>query len=386
MSTEIYAEIDWADPIDEEPEVPDDERKGLPSASEYPRIWACPGYLQLKAKLPKRKRTPGPDAISGQRIHAALAEPTEAKLAELKLTDEEQQVFEWCGDQWNKLIERFFTMHGLAANLISEQRIFWEDKFSGQFDRTAIEIDGFAALMADFKTGRIAVPGVDTNLQMRAYAVLLFKRFPHLEKIYVAVIQPWVSKDPLVAVYERADIMASTAELEATLKNAAAPNARRIPGAHCKHCPCRADCEEARAVPMKLARVEPTTLATNDDIAAFLNLVALAETVIKAVKEEAKIRIRGGQEIPGWELAPGRMMQAITDPEKIYARVSKLGVTQAGFMSAVKIQKGSLKDAIKAATNLKGKGLEEQLTEVLDGCVTESQADGSLKKTDPSTT
>lgn len=372
----IVAEISWG-------EVPEDElideggRKGLPSASEYPRMHACGGYIQLKKKQPPRDgRKPNDAALSGQRIHAALAEPR----APHALTDEEHDMLDRCERQWQALMDRFFTQANFSASVRHEHRIFYQDEFSGQFDRIAIELHEEVGLMVDFKTGRVAVAQADTNLQMRAYAVLLATEHPKLKKLYVAIIQPWVSHEPIVAEYDAEALRKSRSELDAVLRISKDPTSRRIPGDHCKYCPCRKDCPEARAIPTGLVQTPEASLLTNEEAAAFLDQVMIAESVIEAVKTEAKRRLKEGQDIPGWELGQGRVLSTITRPEVVFGRVARLGVTDVNFMKAVKVQKTALKTVVKEVTNLKGKGLDEQIAELLDGCTEDKVSDQPLRK------
>lgn len=374
---EITAEIDWSDPVECEP-VDDGGRKGLPSASEYPRMHACPGYYLMKKNCfpDGQKGNPNEAAISGTRIHAALAEP----LIDQKLTDEEEDMRDRCARQWDSLMRRIFTENGYSAGVRHEHRIFYKDQISGQFDREATELHNKVALVVDFKTGRVPVPKADTNLQARIYAVLAKHENPSITKVYAAIIQPWVSQDPIIAEYDEESLKAATAELDAVLRISKDPAAKRIPGEQCKYCPCKAKCPEAQKVPMALANVNPATLVSDFEIAAFLDRISLAESVIAAVKKEAKTRLAAGSDIPGWELAPGRTLSKITNPELVFARVCGLNVNQDGFLSAVTVQKGALKNVIKAATGLKGKGLDEQLNEVLAGCTEDRTSEPMLKK------
>lgn len=377
---EIEGIIDWDEPVDEQIDQDDGGRKGLPSASEYPRMHACPGYLNLKHRLPKRQKGgSGPYAESGKRIHAALSGDAKAKA---EFVDDEEQVFDWCNEQWTGLVKKHLEEKGIGYSTQMEQRLFLGNAFSGQFDRTAFSFDQSIALTADFKTGRLPVPGAETNLQMRAYAVLLAVNNPKLQYIFVAVIQPWVSKEPVVAVYDAVAIRTSMMELEAVLKTSSNPDARRIPGYHCKYCPCRADCSEARQIVERIARVDPKSILVNEQVAAFLNIVGIAESVIEAVKKEAEFRLSENQEIPGWELAPGRTIATITKPEIVFSRVSDMGVKQEDFMSTVKIVKTTLKATVKAITSLKGRPLDEKLDEILEGCVEERITKPYLKKKD----
>jgi len=326
---------------------------------------------------------------SGKRIHAYLADPSSDKKM-LGLKDEEIEFAVRCWEQWISMLDKYFPAvdPATAVEDIVERRIFLKgpdgrDIFSGQLDR--IMVAPKLIIGTDWKTGRIPVESVESNMQIRAYVVLIAELLGYDRTILMSIIQPWISQTPILVEYGPEEIKKAREELFATLRLAEEPNALRIPGEHCRYCPCRANCEEAKFVTMELSKVEPATLTSNDQIAAFLGRVSLAEKVIEAVKAEAKRRIEAGEVIPGWCLRPGRKMDEITDAELVFTRASNLGVTPQQFMSAVKIVKGSLKDAVKAATNQKGKSLDETMAVLLDGCVTEKLAASFLaQETKPS--
>lgn len=376
MADEIIAEIEWGGDVDAELEAIKDDRRGLPSASEYPRVHGCPGYLNLKRKLPaKEAGPPGPYALSGQRVHAALADPIPQLIA--ALVGDEEQVFDWCRAQWDRLVELHWPQ--VDHDDIRERRFFLGGYFSGQIDRA--KVSPRVIMGTDWKCGRIAVAPAESNLQIRAYAVLLDNAFPGRDEVIMSIIQPFVSKDPIVVGYGRAELDHSRRELDTTLKRAAEPDAKRIPGEHCRYCPCRKTCPEAWAVPTAVANVRPSELVTGAQIAAFLDRVPLAKQVIEAVETEAKRLLAENPEaVPGYRLKPGRTIAEITSPEIVYARVAALGVDQKAFMSAVKLGKEKLELAIRGATGLKGKALGQQLAEVISGCTSEKQAAPSLAK------
>lgn len=373
------------------------QRKGLPSASEYPRIARCRGYLQLKRTLPPREEMESEDAASGTRIHRAL----NGEIMFAALSEEERDVAERCWAQYLRLSgdlklpdqERGLIVYGerrLFLNrtgmppLSGDEPPMVAEIFSGQIDRFDFVEKNGIGLMVDWKTGRIAVDPAEENLQIRAYAVLIGQHYSP-DKLYAAVIQPWVSSTPTVVEYDAESIKKAYDEMIENLAEAEKPGASRTPGEWCKYCPCLAYCAEAKAVPMHVATLNPMAEMSNEEIAQFLDKVALAKQVIEAVQEEAKRRLEAGQIIASpdgsqWILRPGKMRSTITDSERVFARASEHGVTYEGFLQAITIQKGKLEDVLKAATMTKGEELKDILKGVLAGCVTEKQDAPSLAK------
>jgi hypothetical protein len=93
--------------------------------------------------------------------------------------------------------------------------------------------------------------------------------------------------------------------------------------------------------------------------------------VIEACKSEARRRLSEGETIEGWTLKDGSVRESITTPEIVASRFLELG-TYEQLSSAITINKTKLKDAVKLATQTKGRELEAKLAALLDGC-TESK-------------
>ncbi len=365
-----------------------DDRQNLPSASEYHRVFHCPGMLNLKRSLGPLPDESSPDAESGTRIAAVLA----GQLKPEELTDEELKTHEKLVRGREAIRSAVFNDEQRPQIFNAEERLWLyqarEKIFSGRFD--ALYRFGDTALIIDDKSGRNEVTKADGNLQLRSLAVLLWMSpyalglngNPSLSRVVVAINQPWFTPAFSLCEYDGESIGRAYNELLMRLEDAAQPDAPRHAGPWCKYCKCAGpNCPESMAVPLNLATVNPTTLATGDQIAAFLDRVAQAEDVIEAVKLEAKRRIESDpQSVPGWTLKPGRVMEDITAPETVYARADLLGVNQQQFMAAVKVQKGALKDAVKSATKKRGKELDAAMDELLDGCTSQRFAAPSLAR------
>ena len=104
-----------------------------------------------------------------------------------------------------------------------------------------------------------------------------------------------------------------------------------------------------------------------------MDRAAQAEAVIEACRSEARRRIAEGEAIEGWSLKDGAVRESIKDTETVYLRFIESGGTYEDIMPAITINKTKLKDALKVATETKGKELDAKLAALLDGC-TESKA------------
>lgn len=358
-----------------------EDRTNLPpSASEYPRIKNCPGFLNLKRTIVRKDETDSEDAASGTRCHAAYAGES------VELSDEERQLVDRAiSITDNMAVELGFS--GDDVKLIKEQRMFMDKMFTGKPDR--VYLKGNKAFIPDAKFGRIQVEEADKNLQLRGYAVLVFSEYPDTEEVSTVPIQPLVTWSPKPVLYGLKDLYFARDELNSALIEADNPNAPRHAGSWCKYCPCQQHCDVAReyalSAPMKNmpAEITPDAIAstlTNQRLSDFLDRAKVAEDIIKACKDEAKRRLKDGTPVGDWTLKSTGSTYECIQPEVVYARCAEMGITQAQFMSCVSIGKGELEAAIKAATGCKGEALKAKLVDTLAGCMSEKRKAPSLAK------
>ena len=356
-----------------------DERLGLPSASSASRYAACLGSWQLEKQIAEGVATH--DATIGNRIHSALAmEPVE------NLTSDETWTIDRCREQELELVKATFPEATEEPNVWREKRLWSIDDrgvklWSGKPD--VIYVVGSAGLIIDYKSGRGAVENAAENLQLRCLVALLDENFGFtFDRITVAIVQP-LAGPPSVAVYESQDIRNAIAESADLMEQIQKIGHPRTPSeSACKYCKGKPFCAEARelAVAGPLTNtpdgITPDAIAatlTNQTLAAFLDRAAQAEAVIEACRTEARRRLAEGDSIEGWTLKEGAMRETIKDTETVYLRFIESGGTYEDIMPAITINKTKLKDALKVATETKGKELDAKLTALLDGCI-ESKA------------
>lgn len=356
-----------------------DERLGLPSASSASRYAACLGSWQLEKQIAEGAVTN--DATIGNRIHSALA----MELVD-NLTSDETWTIDRCREQELELVKATFPEATEEPNVWREKRLWSIDDrgvklWSGKPD--VIYVVGSAGLIIDYKSGRGAVENAAENLQLRCLVALLDENFGFtFDRITVAIVQP-LAGPPSVAVYESQDIRNAIAESADLMEQIQKIGHPRTPSeSACKYCKGKPFCPEARelAVAGPLTNtpegITPDAIAatlTNQTLAAFLDRSAQAEAVIEACRTEARRRLAEGDTVEGWTLKEGAVRETIKDTETVYLRFIESGGTYEDMMPAITINKTKLKDALKVATETKGKELDAKLTALLDGCI-ESKA------------
>jgi len=358
-----------------------DPRKGLPSASKIEQLNACPG--SWKAQQPMPEPPENPDAAVGRRIHKAL------ETGDTLDNPAEQETAEMCRNLTDELIGD--TLPG-ETRRICEQRWFCSENdevvFSGQADLVVLQEP--RALIIDYKTGRNAPPTSARNLQLRALAVLLKQRLPHLREIYTAVVQPWCRPQTNGCLYRDEDLDDAREQVLEICQRAKESNPPRLPGMHCEWCKAKAVCPEA--IDASLAVTKPlgasatkaldlVAAMTGDKLAAIMPQVEFAERVFKALRSEIRSRLEADPNaVPGYKLKEVSPRRSITDLPVLASRLEVYGVPLEQFTPACTITRKNVEKLLRDA-GLKGKSLTEELETVLDGLTTDTPMDPRLVKT-----
>jgi hypothetical protein len=355
-----------------------DERRNLPSASSVHRYALCPGSFLLEQQFGEDKG--GQDAVIGNRIHAVLAGETQ------ELTDDEERTAERCRELEGQVLGAVFD--GMVPNEIREERLWAYDddlnrSWSGKPD--VIYHAGNRALVIDYKTGRGDVEHATGNLQLRALAVLTHEHYGATD-ITVAIIQPFASPPLTTCRYQAGDLTQAATDVHALMNLVIVPDQPRVPSASsCRYCKAKAVCPEARALvetlPQQVSRDGREMVVTPERIAEFLEKLPAVEAVMEAVRAKARRLLEADPaSIPGWRLKPGACREVITDPNTVFARFLAAGGTQDQFMPCVTLAKTKLKDALRAGTGKKGKGLDEAMDTLLADCTEAKPSAPSLER------
>jgi len=365
-----------------------DERAGLPSASGMERLKLCPGSWALEQQCPEPPETE--EAASGTRIHDAWA----GKLTEWELTADDMETL----DAIKRLeLEAVMTVFGVWKDAALREHRQWfflngTPTFSGKPD--GVYCVGTDLLILDAKTGRNETDIAADNAQLRALAVLWDDRnLYQVNSITVGILAPWQSQRITLARYERHHLDAARQEVLDIIAASKKPDAPRNPSLEaCRYCKAKAVCKEAREAGLNLPVAEtpelPTATRTPEAFAAALTRYELSaclhrgklfEKVHEAIRSEAKRRLEAGEEVPGWQLKPGRVTEKVTDAKLVVERYQT--VTGADdIWSAVGITKTALKELVRKHTGTKGKGLDAQMAALLAGATETKQAGSQLEE------
>lgn len=361
--------------------ITDIERGDLPSASAIERYDACRGAYLFSRGMTDLK-TPDMQAMAdaGERIHTWLEEPDL-----IDLVPEELEVAEWCNDQRHELILKLFGAN-VTTPAIKEDRIWlYEGRkriFSGKADD--IRIYSTMALILDFKSGRGDQKESPKNRQLRSLAVILKEdqRGQHLEEINVAIVQPLISRTPLVTRYTAKDLAKAKEELMELLVDINKPDAPRTAGDWCKFCPAKFKCPQAAELLKKFIGVDVQE-TVGEQLAALLNNTSAAEAIIKAVKARAKLLLKENPaSIPGWTMGDPSNVRSISDPFGAYKVLSEAALlTRDQFMAdCISVGIGDLEKALAKHNGLKPAKAKETVNSICAPFITTKPKDGSLEK------
>jgi CRISPR/Cas system-associated exonuclease Cas4 (RecB family) len=137
-----------------------------PSASKLAQYAECPGRFALEKSLPPGESSP--EANLGTLVHAHLAGE------KVELDSDALEMAKRCRDQYLEVAESVIGTEPITSTVL-EKRLWMENKWSGAIDR--IDFFGDSALVVDYKTGRSEVENSASNLQLRAYAVLVAENY-----------------------------------------------------------------------------------------------------------------------------------------------------------------------------------------------------------------
>lgn len=361
-----------------------DERKGLPSASGAQRYSLCRGSFLAEQGFPDNRTE---DSERGDRIHAVLAGSTAMDT----LSEEDQDLARKCLFQADALIAAM----GSPCVSYTHKRMWYHGRWSGEADLIAVTEDSVSALVVDYKTGRGEVEESPRNMQLRALAVLAMVEYG-VSNVSVAIVQPLVSRDPVVTRYEYSDLLKAAYEVDYVMRDSVVMGHQRNPSPDaCKYCKANGTdrCPESRNVvedlnPSKeLAVIEAVTAISNPiELARFLDAcvevkekIKAAEKTIEKAHEQAVKMIQSGVEIPGWTLKEGREIEEITEPAQVFGNWIAMGGDADRFQKAVSVTKKALGEVVKQQwPTLSGNESKDRVESLIAGATETKRSEPSL--------
>jgi len=382
-----------------EPNVPapsSDVRRGHTSASNAEADLRCPGRHLAQAGIPEPVK--GEDAMTGTRIHAALAGEDTSFPASLSVSERES--FDACREIEKKLVDSFF---GPAASRMVVKR---HVRYWGKFEANGVQYEhsgeadvvwraGDKALILDFKVLAGDVAENPRNMQLRDLACLVYGNVPLLESVGVAIVQPLVTHSPVVCQYSIADLKQAETEMVARVILSNTPGSPRVAdeAVQCKHCKAKATCVEysrlgASRIPVVAEPVQQALLFqvamanwTKEQRALACSIVPIAVKRLEEIKEYLKgLLSLDPSAIPGWGLSDGRVSKPVVNPQVCFDRFAALGGKLPDFLECIDVVKGRLEEKVSKVTDSKGKALKTQLTALYEGITEEKRSQPSLER------
>jgi len=347
----------------------DPERLDLDSASSAYRRRRCPGSsnliraLRKAGKLPPQE--PDSDAERGTRIHRAwCGEHVQLEAKDAEVLSSLQRLERLVATDWARGEQ--FVLLGREQRLWLHQRL--EPVHSGQFDVAygTLNPARMRMLIIDGKTGFKRVVPAEENDQLRELVGLARANFSACAEFSVAILQPFFERNATsIALYDEPEAELCLRELRAAIRDCADPDAPRIPGAWCDHCPAQTVCAEARASANRTYELAKRIEAGEFELpvgtqgARLLEAIGTAARVLEAVRKRYKTILASAPDaVPGWYLKEGKRERVITDTLGAYG-IAKDFMSQPEFFGIAKVTIGKLETACAKATGFKGKSLED---------------------------
>lgn len=363
------------------------------SPSRLARLAACPGSYAAERGLPD---TPSEAAEEGTQMHAWMEQmfrrgrvdpdgPQPDADQRETLDSARERVAMLCnGNDYEIHIEERMALHHWSG-LLTE----------GTADLVAVPRDGVgAAVLVDYKFGRVPVSPQDARWQLGAYSAMVMQRW-HVDAVEAYIVQPRVAgglvQEP--QIYDSADSVAG--RIHRVICACRMPGAPCVPDPdrQCRYCKAaaRGTCPAVRNA-LVVTGILATTAETrgdtpkdvladfpDDGLASLVSQIRLIARLGDEAEAELRRRVEASPagEVCGWRLesTPGRRK---ADPTEAWRRVAPSGITAEEYMACCDVSLPRLEalyagrevDAGRAKTKAEAK---RALGDVLGDAVTRGE-------------
>jgi hypothetical protein len=362
----------------------EDERQGLPSASNWRRYELCPGSFQLEAearKLNQAAQVSGAAAERGERIHAWLAGIPDEDGNEIVLNDSELQTGEFLVERMSEQRSRVF---GEEATLqLSEKRLWLtlngKRILSGRFDR--VVYTPTVALLQDAKTGWAEPDPAEQNAQLKVLAVLVALHLPSVKEVIVQIVSgPYGITE---GRYDRPALKEAWDSIVATWRALQAPDAPLKPSPEaCHYCPALSICQAVKNLVLPVAtKTQISALPDGARGARLLDEIEVIEDHLESIRAYYAKRLSEDPafDLPGWALVPNAPRREIEDVEAAKSRLAEF-LDNGELNAAMDLKVGQVEKIFGKKVGLKGKELREKFNAVMQGVIVEKTPSPSLRR------
>jgi hypothetical protein len=116
-----------------------------------------------------------------------------------------------------------------------------------------------------------------------------------------------------------------------------------------------------------------------DELAAVLDAGEILESYLKQARAEAERRLEKSDEIPGWELVPGRGRSSVVDTAAAFRALAPL-LTERAFLDCCSTALGKLTEAVRAAEGVTEDEAKDILGEYLKGNIMKTPGTPTLSR------
>jgi hypothetical protein len=299
----------------------DDERAGLPSASEWEMLLACRASFLLSRKahaLGQVAHQWSPEADLGTKKHLANIEGPDA------LSQAERVDWEACQAKRNEFITGWLGASQEPFSSTKEQRLWLRrgirPLLSGQPDEVLRQSNRVAVLDHKYSSYRVTDPA--ENVQLSIYALLVSREDDEIGEVTVQILSPHFDFQPFTYTRAELDHLYQSAQI---VINSLSDPGEPAPGAHCQFCPARLICPAARNEAENATLAKVIELPLGEPAAKLLTQIKRAQALFKEIEAHYKRLLeREPGAIPGWGLVPGNVMRSIEDPIKAFEHLVEL--------------------------------------------------------------
>jgi len=225
------------------------------------RVMGCPGYLAAKQRWPRRMDEESPEATTGNRIHEAMTYVIDGEEVEMNQTQREIYLTEQMNEMRQTLTIQL--LGGGEPDYRAVEKRLWM-KHNNVTIATAkpdlIEAKNKQWLIIDYKSGTDEVTEAAANWQLATAATCIQaeEELTHkygMDAVYGAIIQPLVSRRPVVVKMTTDEVFALRTQIfrELNVRTSTKILPRRA-GVHCKYCPVGHVCIEGQAIGALVAK------------------------------------------------------------------------------------------------------------------------------------
>ena len=353
----------------------DDERAGLPSASEWERLLACRASCLLGRKshaLGQVAHQTSPEADLGTKKHLANTEGPEI------LSEQECADWERCQAKRNEFIKGWLANSREPFSSTKEQRLWLRKGIRPLLTGKPDEIlhQGNRALVLDQKFGSYRVADAADNVQLSIYALLVSREDAVIEEVTVQILSPHFDFEPFT--YSRAELDRLHQSVLIVLASLSDPG-EPTPGAHCQFCPARLICPMARNEAENASLAKVCELPLGEGAASLLSQIKRAQALFKEIESfYRRLLEREPGAVPGWILEPGALRRSIEDPIKAFEQLVELFSVQE-FLSCCSVSVPELERSLARKKGVPASQTKELFKKFLGNLLVEKRNAASLK-------